>query len=641
MSNEMPEKISIQTVPPSQSLLEKFSSLFPGVIQDGVLDVARLGEVLGMPTAGNADTKERFGLMWAGKAKAVEALQAPSMASLCPDLENSIDFETAQNVFIEGDNLEVLKLLQKSYNDKVDLIYIDPPYNTGNDFVYSDDFSDSVKRYLEVTNQIDGHGNRLVANSDVSGRKHSNWITMMYPRLTLARNLLTDDGVIFVSIDDNEISNLRLLMDEIFGPENFVGQFIWAAGRKNDSKFVSTSHEYIVAYSRNMTALKSEVGEWRTRKEGLDEIYKQFEKLKKTHGDDFEEMTKSLRDWYKTLPDDNPSKRNKQYNTVDSRGIYFPSDVSWPGGGGPKFDVLHPITGKKCKVPSRGWLYTREKMDEMIAEERIHFGGDEKSVPCTKSYLREKEFEVPYSVFYQDGRAATKRLRTFLGGALFDNPKDELVLQRIVEFASKKDGLVMDFFAGSGTTGHAVALQNERDGGTRKFILVNAPEATDEKSIARAEGFEKVSEITRLRLQKVIETVPSAGKSGLRCFSLSGSSFVMAGELVDGGLPLLNEATLRKDAKNDEIASEVFLKQGVSLDEHWVKKKYEKASVIQAGRVCVVLTKEVTDEVVDAAIADDSVSTVVFLEDGFAGRDAVKANAHFAFKQKNKTMKTV
>jgi adenine-specific DNA-methyltransferase len=641
MSKEAVETISIHTQSPAQELLEKFSSLLPGVIQDGVLDIARLGELLGIPTAGVPDTKERFGLMWAGKAKAVEALQAPSMASLAPDEENSVDWDTARNVFIEGDNLEVLKLLQKSYNDKVDLIYIDPPYNTGNDFVYSDDFSDSVKRYLEVTNQIDAEGNRLVANSDVSGRKHSNWITMMYPRLMLARNLLTDDGAIFVSIDDNEISNLRLLMDEIFGPENFVGQFIWAAGRKNDSKFVSTSHEYIVAYSRSMTTLKSEVGEWRTRKEGLDEIYKQHQSLVKLNGNSYDEISKGLKEWFKALPDDNPSKRHKQYSLVDERGIYFADNISWPGGGGPKFKVFHPVTKKPCKTPSSGWRFTEERIAQMMSEDRIHFGVDETSVPCTKAYLVDREYEVPYSVFYQDGRAATKRLRTFLDGALFDNPKDEVVLQRIIEFASKKDAVVLDFFAGSGTTGHAVALQNERDGGTRRYILVNAPEATDEKSTARAEGFEKVSEITRLRLQKVVETIPSAVASGLRCFTLSPSSFVSAGELVEGGLPLLNEATLRKNASNDEIASEALLKQGVALDEPWVKKKYGKAPVVQAGRVAVVLAKEITHEIVDASLADESSSTVIFLEDGFAGRDEVKANAHFAFKQKNKTMKTI
>jgi adenine-specific DNA-methyltransferase len=261
----------------------------------------------------------------------------------------------------------------------------------------------------------------------------------------------------------------------------------------------------------------------------------------------------------------------------------------------------------------------------------------------TKNY--KKYGSIPRSLLVDErfGRTRTgsSELRELLGGTYFDNPKTVRLLGFLTSISTEKGDIVLDFFAGSGTTGHAVALQNERDGGTRKFILVNAPEATDEKSTARAEGFEKVSEITRLRLQKVIETVPSAGKSGLRCFSLSGSSFVTAGELVEGGLPLLNETTLRKDAKNDEIASEVFLKQGVSLDEHWVKKKYEKAFVIQAGRVSVVLAKEITDEVVEAAIADDSVSTIVFLEDGFAGRDAVKANAHFSFKQKNKTMKTV
>jgi len=217
--SESPERISISTESPSESILNSLRSLIPGAIQDGVIDAQKLAELSGLEVAGLKNGVERFGLMWAGKSKAVEALQAASIAALAPDMENSINWDTAENVFIEGDNLEVLKLLQKAYNDQVKLIYIDPPYNTGNDFVYNDDFSEPLKHYLEVTGQVDSEGNRLVANTEVSGRKHSNWLSMMYPRLVLARNILREDGVIFISIDDNEIAELRLLMDEIFGPE--------------------------------------------------------------------------------------------------------------------------------------------------------------------------------------------------------------------------------------------------------------------------------------------------------------------------------------------------------------------------------------------------------------------------------------
>lgn len=641
MTHDGPERMSIHTNPIASDLKSRFEELLPGVINDGVLDVVRLGEILGVLTGGTPQDKEGFGLTWAGRKDAVAALRSSSFAALAPDHENSINFDTAKNVFIEGDNFEVLQLLLKAYNDAVDLIYIDPPYNTGSDFVYKDNFVDPVKRYLEVSGQVDAEGNRLVANTDVSGRKHSNWITMIYPRLMLARDLLSQDGAIFVSIDDNEAANLRLVMDEIFGPENFVGQFVWSAGRKNDSKFISESHEYIVVYCRNIETLKSNVGEWRSRKEGLDDIYKVYEKLKSKHGEDHAAITAGLKDFFKKLPDDAPAKRNKQYSVADNRGIYFPDNISWPGGGGPKYEVLHPLTGKPCKIPSSGWRFSAERMKELLREDRIHFGPDEKSVPCVKAYLVDREYEVPYSVFYQDGRAATKRLREFLGGALFDNPKDETVLQRIVEFAARKDSIVLDFFAGSGTTGHSVMLQNARDGGTRRYVLVNAPEKTTEKSIARTEGFETIPEITRLRLKKVAETIPGAKIQGLRCFRIGPSSFVNADGLDDGGLPLLVENTLRDGVSDDEIVAETLLKHGVRLDEEWDRGKYGTADVVKSGGVAVVLARKASKEVSDAALDDTSVQTVIFLEDSFAGLDDIRTNAYFGFKQANKTMKTI
>jgi adenine-specific DNA-methyltransferase len=641
MSADQPENMSARTGDIASELRTKVQQLLPGVLMDGVLDVDRLADLLNVRTSGNPTDKERFGLMWAGRRDAVTALQEPSMAALVPDMENSINWDTAQNVFIEGDNLEVLKLMQKAYNDQVDLVYIDPPYNTGNDFVYNDDFSDSVLRYLEVSGQIDAEGNRLAANTDVSGRKHSKWISMMYPRLMLARNMLSQTGSIFVSIDDNEVANLRLLMDEVFGPENFIGQFVWAAGRKNDSKFISESHEYIVAYCRNFETLRTEVKEWRSRKEGLDDIYKEFEKIKKSNPDDTAAQTKALKDFFKGLPEDAPAKRHKQYSVVDSIGIYFPDNISWPGGGGPKYEVLHPSTGRPCKVPSGGWRYTEARMSEMVSANRIHFGTDETTVPCIKRYLREMEYEVPYSVFYQDGRGATKRLREFLGASLFDNPKDENVLQRIIEFSTRGNSLVVDFFAGSGTTGHAVALQNERDGGTRRYVLVNAPEKTAEKSSARAAGFDTIPEITRLRLKKVTGTVPGADAMGLRCLTLGPSSFVDTRPGEQSGLPLLVENTLRENASDDAIAAEVLLKSGVRLDEAWNRRAYAGEDVVESGSVAVVLARKASDKVVAAALGDQDAHTTVFLEDSFAEADGVKTNAYFGFKQANKTMKTV
>jgi adenine-specific DNA-methyltransferase len=244
---DVPERVPVASSTMSAAVLETLQELIPGAIVDGVLDAQRIADLAGLEVAAMKNSAERFGMMWAGKGKAVASLQVASMASLSPDLKESIDWDNAENVFVEGDNFEVLKLLQKAYNDQVKLIYIDPPYNTGNDFVYEDDFSDPVKRYLEVTGQVDSAGNRLVANTEVSGRKHSNWLSMMYPRLVLARNLLCDEGSIFVSIDDNEVHNLRQIMDEVFGSENFIAQMIWnSRGGGQDTKDLVLQHEYIL-----------------------------------------------------------------------------------------------------------------------------------------------------------------------------------------------------------------------------------------------------------------------------------------------------------------------------------------------------------------------------------------------------------
>ena len=314
----------------------------------------------------------------------------------------------------------------------------------------------------------------------------------MKSRLKIAKNLLTERGAIFISIDDNEQAQLKVLCDEIFGVENFITCLIWSAGRKNDSKYISVSHEYMLCYVKSISYLQEKGVLWKQRKQGIDDIYKEYEFLKKRYKNDYKAMSSELKAWYKLLPDNHPARNHSHYNCIDERGVYFPSDISWPGGGGPKYEVLHPITQKPVRVPNRGWVYpTPERMQEIIAQNLVHFGDDETSVPCRKTYLADNESSTPYSVFYKDGRAATKRLRSLMGDNVFQNPKDEEIIQNIIDFSALNTSIVLDFFAGSGTTGHAVMKLNAEDGGTRRFILCT----NNENNICREVTYERIKRV--------------------------------------------------------------------------------------------------------------------------------------------------
>lgn len=630
MSNEEIRQ-PLGTTPPSDQHLATFSKHFPGVIREGVLDTAQLAGLLGVEVGEVNNGKEVFGLSWAGRNSSSQALQLPSYAALVPDFEKSVNWDGAENVFVEGDNLEVLKLLRDTYNDKVKMIYIDPPYNTGNDFVYNDDFSEPRQRYLEITGQVDSDGNRLTANPETSGRKHSNWLNMMYPRLSLARNLLSQDGAIFVSIDDNEVHNLRAMMDGIFGPENFIGQLVWAAGRKNNGKFISNSHEYVVVYARSTSQLTEQGATWRTKKEGIEKIYAAVGRIAQEVKGDWQLGTELLKRWFSSLQEGDPAKRHKHYGHMDEKGAFFPGDISAPGGGGPRYEVLHPVTFKPVRVPSRGWVFTAEKMSEQIEAGRVFFGEDENSVPTFKRYLSETEYEVPYSVFYNDGRGATKRLREFLGGSYFDFPKDEFVLQKLIEFATDRDSIVLDFFAGSGTTGHAVELQNMQDGGNRTYVCVTLDEPTPEGSEARKAGFAKVSQITEARLTKVVEISDGARSRGLRVFRLGPSNYEPYFP-DESGLFSLQSASKSHTYSHRAAAAEVLLKQGVELHKPWTGEQH-----VQSGSV-LFLGDNV--ENFEPTNLDAQILVVVANEDAFEGKDALKARIHFDLKQMNKKLVT-
>ena len=650
--SEEPQQLKATSANIDDEQKAKLKVLFPEVVTEGgKIDFDRLRLALGE----SVDVgKERYGMNWPGKADCFKIIQQPSMATLVPARDESMNFDTTENLIIEGDNLETLKLLQKSYIGKVKMIYIDPPYNTGNDFIYPDDYGESLDTYLRYTGQVDAEGRKFSTNTEADGRFHSKWLNMMYPRLYLARNLLREDGAIFISIDETEQPILRALCNEIFGEDNFIADMVWAAGRKNDSKYVSVSHEYIVVYARNKEYLKEHGILWRQRKEGLDDIYATFHKLRKKFGSDHKAVEAGLKEWFSGLPDTHPAKAHRHYSNVDARGIYFPADISWPGGGGPKYEVLHPKTRKPVRVPSRGWMTSDpKKMQQWIAEDRVHFGETEEAVPCIKSYLVDHEKEAPYSIFYQDGRAATKRLRDLFDADVFENPKDELVLKKVIEFATDKDSLILDFFAGSGTAAHAVLELNKHDGGNRKFILVQLPEPCDVESVAFESGYKTIADICKERVRRVIKKLDNAEEKqlpfepnkkhnqGFKVFKLQSSNFkAWNTEQPKDDTQLVKQLALHTDhlvegRSQEDVLYELLLKSGFPLDTKVEKIVLADKNVfsVAEGAMLICLDIQLTADVINAMAAQKP-ERVICLDAGFAENDQLKTNAVQTMKAK-------
>ena len=518
------DKLKFETPDMTSENIDRIAALFPNCVtemrdENGKVKRGINFEMLKqMLSPDVVDGDECYEFTWVGKKAAIVEANKPIRKTLRPCPEESKNWDTTENLYIEGDNLEVLKLLQEAYLGKVKMIYIDPPYNTGNDFIYADDFMRSQEEENEQMGMYDEDANRLFKNTDTNGKFHSDWCSMIYSRLLLSRNLLTEDGAIFISIDENEVNTLKAICDEIFGASNFIAELIWSAGRKNDSKYISVSHEYILCYFKNAQYIKNHKILWREKKQGLSDIYAEYERLKKLYGTDCASIEKGLKGWYKTLPDGHPAKDHAHYCRVDANGIFFADNISWPGGGGPKYQVLHPLTHKPVKIPSRGWLTNESTMKEWIAQGRVEFGKDENSVPTLKSYLRDREFSVPYSVFYKDGRAASKRLASLMGDKVFENPKDEEIIQRIIQFCGTDNGdIVMDFFSGSSTTAHSLFLANAEQNKHRKFILVQLPEPIDPQKEA-SEKARKVAQNAVKLLDSINapHTICEIGKERIR-----------------------------------------------------------------------------------------------------------------------------
>lgn len=462
-------------------------------------------------------------LNWIGKDKVINHhLDVPFKV-----LEHAYGFDNGAqsltetnsgNKIIHGDNLEALKSLLPEYEGRIKCIYIDPPYNTGNEsWVYNDNVNDPrIKKWL---GQVVGK-----EGDDLS--RHDKWLCMMYPRLKLLHKLLADDGAIFISIDDNEQSNLKLICDEIFGGANFLTTVVWQKSKKGDAKLISVTHEYMVVYTKNKNSC-IQAGIWRKKKEGADVVLAKYNEIKLLHQNDHEIISKEMVKWFNSLPKDAVERNHKHYKFSDNRGLYFAADFSGPNDGResrPRYDIIHPITLKSCKKPSTGWRWEESKTLEAISQNppRIHFGKDESTIPCRKSYLIDIDNEPLMSVFYRDGRAASKLVDELLGKKSFDFPKDSEVLQEWIGAVTKDKDIVLDSFAGSGTTAHAVLHLNKMEGTNRKFLLIELEDYALTK--------------TALRVSKIIQ--------GYNRIEGTGGSF----DYYELGEPLIDEDGNLNDA---------------------------------------------------------------------------------------------
>lgn len=496
----MIEKLKMEQNPLSETV-EKIREICPAVVtRDGKIDFEELKTSLATDVA--EDTIEKYEFTWVGKNAAKAEANRPIRKTLRPVVADSKDWDNTKNLYIEGDNLDALKLLQESYLGKVKMIYIDPPYNTGNDFVYCDNFKMGCAEFIAKSGQCDADGNRLFANTKTNGRFHSDWCSMMYPRLKLARDLLSDDGMVFIHIDEHEETSLMFMLNEIFGESNVIGTIIWdKRNPKGEVRGVAYQHESIIAFCKNKNLLKED--EFRKKKENAEDMIKAAQAIISKYGKVNDEVKEEYKEWIRKHSN-NLSGGEKAYNCIDEEGrVFRPVSMAAPDKPETRSHrpLKHPITGKDCPVPAKGWRYIDSTMDKLLEDNKIVFGDDEKTQPCQKYFLADNLYESVSSILYYGGSDDAL-------GLPFDNPKPLYVAHKIIDtLCHGSDDIILDFFSGSATTAHAVMQLNAEDGGNRRFIMVQLPEETDPKSEAAKAGYTNICEIGKERIRRAGEKI--------------------------------------------------------------------------------------------------------------------------------------
>lgn len=606
----------------TEDLISKLKVIIPGAFTEDKINVEQLKQILGESI--NTDS-ERYQLNWAGKNDAYKVLQESSKSTLNPDLKESVNWGETENIFIEGENLDALKILQKPYYGKIKMVYIDPPYNTGSDnFIYPDKFSESKEEYLQRTNQKDEDGlltreGLFRPNRKENGQFHSNWLSMMLPRLFLARNLLKDEGIIFVSIDDNEYANLKLLLNEIFGEENFVSTLMWRRRKTqaNLSKFISPVHDYILCYAKNIEKLE-------------------FNKL--PYSDDFIKKTFNN-------PDNDP------------RGVYQTRPLAQPeNSSNPSYELQLP-NGRKITAK---WSCSPDTFKKYVEEDRLYIPKGGEGMPRLKIFLSELDGLLP-NTWLDDiatNEEGSKEVETIFGSnAFFTAPKPTNLIKHLLKLGSNSDDIILDFFAGSGSTAHAVLDLNKEDGGNRKFICIQLPEPVEEKSIPFQKGYKSISSISIRRIQSVINSLNSAPKElfhnqlnekvGFRVFRLENSNFkiwrtdnISSPEELAKQVELFGSSIL-PDSLDRNMLWELLLKSGIPLSTKISEWKQEGKTVYYSTSYKLAISFSDIDNAVLDFLIQLKPNQFICLDKSFKNEDSKKTNVHLKLEDNGITFKTI
>jgi adenine-specific DNA-methyltransferase len=591
--------------------IEKLMQIFPEIVTDGKVDFETLEEVLG---EFKEESEQRYSFTWNGKSKARKLAMTPSRGTLLPAPDESVNWDSTKNLFIEGDNLEVLKLLQRSYHSKIKMIYIDPPYNTGNDFVYPDDYKDNIRNYLKLTGQVDGEGKKFSSNPEYSGRYHTDWLNMMFPRLLLAKELLTEDGMIYISIDDHEVENLKKICGEVFGEDNFVAHITWqrAYSPVNLKKTYSESHDFILCYAKN-----------------IDKV--DVKGLKRSDEADARYS--------------NPDK--------DPRGDWKSSDLSVGPAIEEKIYEITTPSGRKVLPPDGYcWRLTKERFKEFVHDNRIWFGPDGSAVPSIKRFLSEVKDRITPMTFWTrdevgDSQEATRDLKKlFDGKAFMDYPKPLRLMDRLIEVSTGKNDIILDFFAGSATTAHSVIKNNAEDLFERRFILVQLPEELEHKSEAYKAGYRTIADLGRDRIKRAIKQIKVNnpdynGDLGFRTYRLDSSNIKPWDPTFDEVQLSIEDSieNIKPDRSEQDVLFEILLKYGLDLSLPIQEKEIagSKVFVAGAGALFICLSPNINLDTVEGIAKlkeelEPELTRVVFRDSGFKD-DVVKTNAVQILKQ--------
>lgn len=665
------DKLRMMSMDNVQMNVEKIQKLFPNavteVLRDGKPTLAIDFDVLKQELSAELidDKEERYQMTWPDKKKSVLLANTPISATLRPCKEESVDFDHTQNLYIEGDNLDVLKLLQETYLGKIKMIYIDPPYNTGNDFVYNDDFKVDSEEWSEMSGDYDEQGNRLFQNTESNGRFHTDWLNMIYPRLKIARDLLKDEGIAFISIDDSEVDNLRKICDEVFGADNFIAQIVVDGTPKNDPKIISTAHEYCLVYVRDYETAKS--CEW-----GIaNPIYNDLLNIVRS-AQSYKSAEELIRKYYKdnNLKDDNISN----YNKVDEKGLFRIGPIDDPQSGGSRDIRYNPVTGEALKTPNRGWGCSIETWKEWVKNGEILFPEDNTKLCSRKVYIEDGKLDLLRAYFKIQTRKDTDMLKNLFGKKVFSFPKPLELIKTFVDSSTESSDIVMDFFSGSGTTAHAVMQLNVdrllKGGKQVKYILVQIPEdlyknlsvasGNREKQICQnAIDFcvENNMEVVLTSIGK--ERIRRAGKKikeenpsitnldvGFRVLKLDSSNmkdvYYKPSDYSQGFLGQL-EDNIKADRTPLDLLFQVMLELGkplsAKIEENEIADK--KVFVVDDNDLIACFDENITEDVVKA-IAQKKPLYAVFRDSGLSS-DSVGANFDqiFATYSPNTTRKVL